>query len=119
MLNKQDRLYIRALKLIVERGEEGILQRDIWQQLDATSRQGSRIALHLEESKLIKRVPELFNRRWTYRIFIAKQPVNIDALLDVPCMICEDIENCDVGLGISAQDCDTLTQWLLSTGPGR
>lgn len=111
---RRDDLEERALKLILDKGDEGILQRDMWRALDATSREGSRIALRLEAKNLIKRERELSNGRWTNRVYITMRRVNIDSLIDVPCMSCEDIQNCEVGRGISAAECNMLTHWLLA-----
>ena len=111
---RRDDLEERALKLILDTGDDGILQRDMWRALNATSREGSRIALRLEAKNLIKRERELSNGRWTNRIYITMRHVNIDSLINVPCMICEDIQNCEVGREISAAECDMLTQWLLA-----
>ena len=113
-MSKRSDLEERALKLILAQGDEGILQRYMWRALGATSREGSRIALKLEANNLITRKQELAKRRWTFRLFINIRQVDIDSLLDVPCMFCEDIENCEVGRDISASTCDTLTNWLLS-----
>jgi hypothetical protein len=112
-LPKRDDLEKRALKLILNKGDEGLLQRDMWRELGATSREGSRISLRLEEKNLIKRERELSNGRWTHRLFITIRRVDIDSIIDVPCMICEDIQKCEVGRGISASSCEPLTQWLL------
>jgi hypothetical protein len=113
-LSKRSDLEQRALKLIMDKGDEGILQRDMWRELDATSREGSRIALRLEEQQLITRERELANRRWTHRLFINIRRVELDSILDVPCMMCDDIQQCEVGMGISAAQCKVLTQWLVS-----
>lgn len=113
-LPKRDDLEKRALKLILEKGTNGVLQRDLWRELRATSREGSRISLRLEAKNLIKRGRELSNGRWTYRIYINKRPIEIDSILEVPCIICDSIQNCEMGGEISASTCDTLTQWLLS-----
>ena len=114
ILSRRDDLEQRALKLILDKGDEGILQRDMWRELGGTSREGSRIALRLEAKNLIRRERELANGRWTNRIYITMRRVNIDSLIDVPCMICEDIQKCEVGRGLSAAECDMLTQWLMS-----
>jgi hypothetical protein len=98
----------------MDKGDEGILQRDMWRALDATSREGSRIALRLEAQDLIIREKELANGRWTNRIFINIRRVELDSIIDVPCMMCEDIQNCEVGGGITASQCEVLTQWLIS-----
>ena len=111
---KRDALEKRALKLILDNSTDGILQRDMWRELHATSREGSRISLRLETKNLIKRERELSNGRWTNRIFITIRRVNLDSIIDVPCMICEDITKCEVGRGISSSTCKLLTQWLLS-----
>jgi len=113
-LPRRDDLEKRTLKLILDKGDEGILQRDMWRALGATSREGSRIALRLEAKNLITRERELSNGRWTNRIFITIRRVNLDSIIDVPCMICEDITKCEVGRGISSSTCKLLTQWLLS-----
>jgi hypothetical protein len=112
-LSKRDSLEERALKLIMDQGNTGILQRDMWQMLGATSREGSRISLRLEAKDLIKRERELSHGRWTNRIFINIRRVELDSIIDIPCMACEDIQNCEAGAGVSAIGCDLLTQWLL------
>jgi hypothetical protein len=113
-LSRRSDLEKRALKLIKAAGDAGTLQRDMWRALDATSREGSRISLRLEEQQLITRERELANGRWTHRIFINMRPVLLDSIIDVPCMMCDDIQRCEVGGGISALECDVLTQWLVS-----
>jgi len=72
----------------MDKGDEGILQRDMWRALDATSREGSRISLRLEEQNLITRKKELANGRWTHRIVINIRRVELDSIIDVPCMKC-------------------------------
>ena len=111
---KRDDLEKRALKLILDKGADGILQRDMWRELRATSREGSRISLRLEANKLIKRERELSKGRWTYRIYINKRPIEINSILEVPSIICENIQNCEMGGEISASTCDILTQWPLT-----
>jgi hypothetical protein len=113
-LSRRSDLEKRALKLIKGAGDTGILQRDMWRALDATSREGSRISLRLAEQQLITRERELANGRWTHRIFINMRPVLLDSIIDVPCMMCDDIQRCEVGGGISALECEVLTQWLVS-----
>jgi hypothetical protein len=115
ILSRRSDLEHRALKLILDKGDEGILQRDMWRVLDATSREGSRIALKLEEQQLITRTREFAYGRWTNRIVINMRRVELDSIIDVPCMMCDDIQNCEVGGGISASQCEILTQWLISS----
>lgn len=98
----------------MEKGDEGILQRDMWRELGATSRDGSRIALRLEAQQLITREREIAHGRWTHRLFINIRRVELDSILDVPCMMCDDIQQCEVGMGISSSQCEVLTQWLVS-----
>jgi hypothetical protein len=105
----------RALKLILDTGDKGMLQRDMWQAIGGTSREGSRIALSLETQKLITRERELSNGRWTHRIYATIRRVNIDSLLDVPCFLCEDIQKCNAGAEISGLTCEKLTQWLVAS----
>jgi hypothetical protein len=115
ILTRRDDLVQRALKLIVDKGDEGILQRDIWRALGGTSREGSRIALRLEAQKLITRERELANGRWTHRIYASIRRLTIDSLIDVPCFICDDNQRCDAGTEITSTMCEKLTQWLIAS----
>jgi len=63
---KRDDLEYKALHFIVNMGSQGVLQSDLWRKLGASSREGSRIALKLENKGLIRREKELFGGRWTY-----------------------------------------------------
>jgi hypothetical protein len=111
---KRNDLEHRALQVVMSKGYEGILQSDLWRELGANSRDGSRISLRLEDKHLIKREKEMFNGRWTYRIFIKRQPLEIDSVLDIPCIACEGISKCESGGEISPIICNNLTQWLLN-----
>jgi hypothetical protein len=115
-MSKRKDLENRAAKMILEKGEEGILQSDLWKKLDATSREGASIASKLEAKDIIRRERELAGGRWTYRLFIKKKPLTVDSILDVPCFLCEDIQRCENGGKISPDKCDKLSQMLLTHG---
>lgn len=102
-----------ALQIVMGKGSEGILQSDLWRELGANSRDGSRISLKLEIKNLIKREREMSNGRWTYRLFVKRQPLEIDSVLDIPCVTCIDISKCEAGGEVSPAVCDNLTRWLL------
>jgi len=58
----------KALKLIIEAGDEGLLQQDLWKLLGIDSRDGSRIALRLAKKRLIYRELVSIKGRKTYRL---------------------------------------------------
>ena len=109
---KHNDLEYRALQIVINKGEEGILQSDLWRDLKASSREGSRIALKLERKGLIRREKELYQGRWTYRLYTKRLPATIDSIVNCPCVACSDINKCVVGGGISPINCDKLTKWL-------
>jgi hypothetical protein len=111
---RRDNLEHRALQLIISTGEEGVLQSEMWRKLDATSREGSRIALKLEDKGLINRERELFGGRWTYRLHPKRQPASIDSITDCPCLMCPDDSRCGAWSSTSPNTCEKLTQWILS-----
>ena len=111
---KRDDLEYRALQMIMNKGDEGILQCDLWRDLDASGRDGSRISLKLEDKNLIKREKELSDGRWTYRLFAKKRPIDIDVIMAIPCVSCPDISKCEAESEISPNICVELTQHLLS-----
>ena len=115
---KRNDLEQKALQFIMNTGFDGVLQSDLWRELGATSREGSRISLKLETKGLIRREKELREGRWTYRLFPKRLPANIDSIADCPCLMCTENPRCDAASAPSPQDCDRLTDWILSISGG-
>jgi len=101
----------RALQLIFS-AEEGVLQSEMWKKLGVSSREGSRLALKLEEKGVIERRKVLHNGRWTYVLHSRRQLVTIDSVKGCPCLMCEDIEKCGPGGLRSPLNCVRLTEWI-------
>src|SRR4030042_1186857 len=87
---KRNDLEQKALQFIMNTGFGGVLQSDLWRELGATSREGSRISLKLEGKGLIRREKELQEGRWTYRLFPKRLPAKIDTIIDCPCLMCAE-----------------------------
>jgi hypothetical protein len=111
---KRNDLEHKALQFVMNTGYEGVLQSDLWRELGASSREGSRISIKLEEKGLIRREKELCDGRWTYRLFPKRMPASIDSIADCPCLMCPDSPRCDPSSTISPQNCERLTEWLVS-----
>ena len=109
---RKNELEKKALQLVIEAGEEGILQSDMWKGLDVTSREGSRLALKFEEKGLVERRKVLHGGRWTYKLFSQTKMVTIDSIGDCPCITCEGLDKCFPGGQISPIHCQLLTQWM-------
>jgi len=80
---KRDDLEYKALHYISLTHHQGVLQSDLWRKLGASSREGSRIALKLENKGLVRRERELRSGRWTYRLFPKRQPASINSIIRV------------------------------------
>ena len=117
-MSKRDSLENRALKVILEAEEQGILQSDLWRALGASSREGSRLALKLEKKKLVRREKELLDGRWTYRLFATRRPATVDSVLGVPCTTCAVVVKCCRGGETSPEACEKMELWLLETVGG-
>lgn len=104
----------RALKIILSKGEKGLLQSEFWKELNTNSRIGSRLAIKLEKKGLVQRKRELHNGRWTYRILTKIRPVTVNSIIDVPCTSCPEISKCGFGGELSPERCKKLSLWLLS-----
>lgn len=115
---KKDSLEQKALDVIATKGDNGILQCNLWKELRVSSREGSRISRKLEKKALINREKELYNSRWTYRIFIKKRALELESVLDVPCILCLDISKCE-GSAALPNSCIKLTEWLLTKSKER
>jgi len=111
---KRNDLEQRALQFVMNTGFDGVLQSELWRELRASSREGSRIALKLEEKGLIRREKELQGGRWTFRLFPKRLPASIETISDCPCLMCFDASRCDPAGATSPQHCEKLTEWLLA-----
>jgi len=111
---KRNDLEQKALQFVMNTGFEGVPQSDLWRKLGASSREGSRISLKLEEKGLIRRDKELREGRWTYRLYPKRLPASIDSVADCPCLMCPDNQRCDPSGAMSPQNCERLTEWLVS-----
>jgi hypothetical protein len=112
-MTKQNELEQKALQLIINKKEKGILQSELWREMNASSREGSRISIRLEKKGLIQREKELNKGRWTYRLYCVKHPVSIDLILDCPCLTCLDNKKCENEGATSPNECGLLTNWIL------
>jgi hypothetical protein len=110
---KRNDLEHKALQFVMNTGYTGVLQSDLWRELGASSREGSRISIKLENKGLIRRDKELCDGRWTYRLFPKRLPASIDSIADCPCLMCPDNPRCDPSSVISPQSCERLTEWLV------
>jgi len=107
-------------KLILEKGEEGILQSELWKKIGLTSRDGSRIAIRLEKRGMIKREKVLDHGRWTYRLIPLRYPLHLGPIERLPCITCPFETQCTFDGTISPMNCPLelqgkgLADWVLS-----
>lgn len=105
----------KAYQIILEAGERGLLQSDLWRKLGVNSREGSRIAMKLEKRGVVRRMKELYKGRWTYRLFAnAKEDIEVkwNTLGGCPCFTCTQISRCGAGQPISPNHCWKLTEYI-------
>ena len=110
---KRNDLEQKALHSVVNTGYQGVLQSELWRELGASSREGSRVAIKLEEKSLIRREKELEGGRWTYRLYPKRLPASIETIVDCPCLMCADNARCDPTTTISPKSCERLTGWIV------
>ena len=112
-----------VLRIVMDRGNEGILQSALWRQMKADSREGSRAILRLERKGLIQRKRELHSGRWTYRVFAKRKYSRIDSIIDIPCSFCDLEARCGQAAMANPANCERMTQWILVSvnppSPGR
>ena len=111
---KRNDLEQKALHFVINTGYKGVLQSELWRELGVSSREGSRVAIKLEEKGLVRREKELQDGRWTYRLFPKRLPASIESIADCPCLLCQDNAKCDPTTPISPKHCTKLTDWIIS-----
>jgi len=115
---RRNELEHKALHVIVNNGNAGVLQSELWRKLHATSREGSRIALKLETKDLIRREKELYEGRWTYRLYPKRKPASLNSIINSPCLMCSNDARCGAWSTISPNECQKMTQWILNLKKG-
>ena len=109
-----EKLTTRVCNIVVEHGDDGIFQSDLWKKLKLTSRDGSRLALKLERRNIIKREKVLENGRLTYKLKILKMPVSTETIEAAPCLICPVEQKCSLDGEVSPRTCPLIEQWVLT-----
>lgn len=108
-------LTAKVFKTIIGNGKEGILQSELWKELDLTSRDGSRVAIRLEKRSLIRREKILESGRWTYKLYAVKLPVDTQSIEMAPCLTCPVEHMCSIDGTVSPNSCNLIEDWLLAS----
>lgn len=103
-----------VLHIIMNLGDSGILQSELWKRMRADSREGSRAILRLEKKGLVERRKELHDGRWTYRVFSRRKYSTIDSVVDIPCPFCEDMDRCGQTPVLFPGNCQKMERFLIS-----
>lgn len=111
MQEPDEDLISKVYRLVIENGESGILQSELWKVLGLTSRDGSRIASRLEKRRLIKREKVLEKGRWTYKLLPLVIPIDTGSIEDAPCIRCPDEERCFIDGEVSPLTCLKIESW--------
>jgi len=112
-MSRSGDLESRVMRILIEAGNDGILQSELWKKMELSSKEGSRLALRFEKRGLIERKRVLHEGRWTYRLFSKRKTVTFDSIADSPCILCENMEKCSKGGTVSPVFCEKLTDWIL------
>jgi predicted DNA-binding transcriptional regulator len=103
----------KVYKLVVEHGKQGVLQSELWKELDLTSRDGSRLAIRLEKRGMIRREKTLDGGRWTYKLTPLRLPVKISCIEQAPCLTCPYETKCGTNGVVTPFTCTWLADWAL------
>ena len=112
MSSKKSKTEQRALKLIIDAGDEGLFQTELWKLLDVSGREASRMASKFEEKGQVRREKVLNNGRWTYMIYSMKEYVTMKSIDGCPCLICDEVERCFSDGKITPLTCLKMTAWI-------
>ena len=110
--NRRKLDYPEIYETIKEASGEGVLQSDLWKLIDASSREGSKVALRLMRAGLIRREKKLQTGKWTFVLVSNKFPVQVNSIMDCPCVFCVSREKCGSVKNVTPNVCTDLTQYL-------
>lgn len=103
----------KVYKLVVEHGSDGVLQSELWKELDLTSRDGSRLAIRLERRGMVRRDKVLDGGRWTYKLTPIRMPVDIQSIEQAPCITCPYESKCSLTGVVSPLSCPWIHEWVV------
>jgi hypothetical protein len=103
----------KSFRIIINNGKDGIVQSKLWKELDLNSRDGSRVAIRLEERALIKRERFLDKGRWTYKLFPTKLPIDTKSIELAPCLGCPVEHMCSTDGTYSPNNCSLVEDWIM------
>jgi hypothetical protein len=105
----------KVFRTIIGNGKDGILQSELWKELELTSRDGSRVAIRLEKRALIRREKMLEKGRWTYKLFAVRLPVETSSIELAPCLTCPVEHMCSLEGSYSPTSCNLIEDWLINS----
>jgi hypothetical protein len=105
----------KVFRTIISNGKDGVLQSELWKELDLTSRDGSRVAIRLERRSLIRREKILESGRWTYKLYACKLPVDTSSIEGAPCLTCPVEHMCSLDGSYSPTSCNLIEEWLVNS----
>ncbi|RLE82669.1 MAG: transcription factor TFIIIC [Thermoprotei archaeon] len=106
----------KILRVLEEAGDEGVVQRELWDIIGVDSRSGARIVARLEKMGLVERERIMYKGKATYILRVpkrVKEGVRIPAeLREVPCFSCQYLDICGEGGSVNPERCIKLLRWL-------
>ncbi len=100
-------------KLVLDHGNDGVLQSIVWKELDLSSRDGSRLVIRLEKRGMIRREKVLEDGRWTYKLTPLRMPVQIKSIEQAPCITCPYESKCSLTGVVSPLSCPWISEWVV------
>ncbi|MDG6923114.1 MAG: transcriptional regulator [Nitrososphaerota archaeon] len=101
-------------RLVAEHGKDGVLQRILWKELGLSSRDGSRLAIRLENQGIIRRQKILDGDRWTYVLSALRIPANFKSIEQCPCTTCPYESKCAPSGILSPLSCPWIVEWAIN-----
>ncbi|MEM0088083.1 MAG: hypothetical protein QXT33_04270 [Thermofilum sp.] len=112
---KYEMMEKKVYETVLEAGDTGIMQRDLWRKIGLDSRLGMRILRRLERQGLVKREEIIYKGRRSYLVRAvpsAERELQLPDFLDeVPCFYCPNLRHCAYGER-DILSCPLLNRWL-------
>ena len=106
----------RIIEVLESVGEEGLIQRELWNLLGVDSRSGMRVVARLERRGLLTRKRIYHKGKATYLLRLSKKAgkeIEIPRILTaIPCFSCPYLDRCDEGGSPDPRNCIELDKWL-------
>lgn len=103
----------KILEIVANNGNKGILQAELYRELEIPSKVGSKIMALLQSKELLRCIKVQQDGQWTYKYIAFNTSSRTDTIEQAPCLSCPVEHMCSSDSNYSPQNCNYIEDWIM------